>query len=525
MLSSRRWLLAAAAIGGVAATMAACSVIVESRSQQCTGDADCARFPHAACDMSSHICIDKQDLYCEEHDCSCARDASVSITNNCTNAERHCYDDSKLPPSRPLPTSNPGAGGAQSIATNCPSSSGGGGAGGTTGTGGTTGAGGASAGGGGGGTTLPICDHQQSPVYTIGPDSIKPLLSWVATYYAKNNLGTVVYQDESSCVAVDKAYGGTQSQAGKNGRYMEYGVGFTSYFDAQGVEHDCVIKGETIPPDIFLSDVFAETCGYKVNGAGASHVSDTFGPVQAFGFVVPNASTEESISYGAALNVYGFGDASMVPPWDEQKYIYTRNPTSGTEVLIASLLGIEPTKMRATQTTSSFDEAGLVACSPKPEKTIGILAADLVQQPDTKIKLLAYQHDQQTCGYLPDSSRDSNDKVNVRDGHYYIWGPVHMLQVGNNPNPAATNLINFVSGTVPPPSNDIDDLFHHWVEAHLVPQCAMRVRRDQETGPLIDFHPKNPCSCRYDLAATGKTACKPCGPDCKTCNDGYCEPE
>jgi hypothetical protein len=34
----------------------ACSLLVETRDQQCSADADCASFPGARCDLARHVC-------------------------------------------------------------------------------------------------------------------------------------------------------------------------------------------------------------------------------------------------------------------------------------------------------------------------------------------------------------------------------------------------------------------------------------------------------------------------------------
>jgi len=59
--------------------------------------------------------------------------------------------------------------------------------------------------------------------------------------------------------------------------------------------------------------------------------------------------------------------------------------------------------------------------------------------------------------------------------------------------------------------------------------CAMRVKRDQEMGPVIPYQPSYGCGCYYDNLVNGRSACTPCnGPgDCPSsrpaCNYGFCE--
>ncbi|WP_437677400.1 hypothetical protein [Sorangium sp. So ce131] len=47
----------ALAAGALATGALACSLVVERRSEQCSSDADCARFPGAACDLVDNVCV------------------------------------------------------------------------------------------------------------------------------------------------------------------------------------------------------------------------------------------------------------------------------------------------------------------------------------------------------------------------------------------------------------------------------------------------------------------------------------
>jgi hypothetical protein len=66
-------------------------------------------------------------------------------------------------------------------------------------------------------------------------------------------------------------------------------------------------------------------------------------------------------------------------------------------------------------------------------------------------------------------------------------------------------------------------------QQHVIPQCAMRVRRVRELGPLASFAPAGSCGCAYEKLANGATSCTPCASAaaCPTtapvCSYGYCE--
>ncbi len=172
-----------------------------------------------------------------------------------------------------------------------------------------------------------------------------------------------------------------------------------------------------------------------------------------------------------------------------------------------------------------------LSTSMLPANAIGILSTDVAQESRPILSVLAYQHFGQTCGYYPDREITSNEKQNVRDGHYAIWGPLHLFTVLNNMGyplkPVVADIIGFMTGTKAPPLGL--DLIALEAQRHVVPQCAMRVKRTEEMGPLASFAPSGACGCYYDKVANGSTSCTPCmsKTECPgsapTCSYGYCE--
>jgi hypothetical protein len=501
-------------LGGaaIALAIASCTLIIERRSTQCDSDADCASFSRSACDTSRHVCV---DVTCASGDCVCDPQTPTEILNACPKRPCTPFDNGRvggLGKDGGVPEPEADAGTPPDPSYDC-------------------GAGGSGTGGGGtgGAPALPPCEEAGTdPLYIVGPDSIKPLLVWVAELYAKDHSTRVIFQANSSCTAVKIMY--VPSEA------LEYGdTPFkTWYYDGLGQEHLCTVQSAGTRPHIGLSDVYAQTCGYNTSGTDQT-VLDTPGPVQAMGFVVPKSSKsqQKSISAEAAYMIYGLGaEAAGVEPWTDTKYVFQRSKSSGTQRLMATTLGLDPASFHGTTNNGSDHEAALVGCSPEPDKTLGILAVDYVQHGFQPIRLLAYQHYKQDCAYFPDSSETANDKQNVRDGRYFIWGAIHMLTRKDNVSTKATEMINYVSGIVPPPPDEPIDIFQSWADAHLVPQCAMRVTRSSDSGPLASYAPPISCYCKYDEATRGKSDC----PTCKSASDcpsdrpacspfGYCEPQ
>ena len=369
------------------------------------------------------------------------------------------------------------------------------------------------------------CATLPNPVYVTGSTAAKPVLAEIGKYLATQSAPiSIVYLGQGSCAGVDAILNGTTlTGSGSTG---------LSTWDATGTEQKCDVSATaSVLADIGISDVFATTC-FSLPGGLPNNVADILGPVQAMTFVVPKGSTERSISAEAAYYVYGFGNDSGVDPWTDETTIFKRDELSGTQRMIAAAIGVPASRWKGTTTTGSGDMVKkLTAASPR-ETAIGVLAADVAEDNRATLSVLAYQHAGQGCGYYPNRDAASNDKINVRDGHYAIWGPLHLLtRLDGNGYPVrrvSADVIGYLSGTKTAPPEL--DLIYLEAQHHVVPQCAMRVRRTQELGPLFSFSPVGACGCYYERAANGVTNCTPCqkNADCSQaapiCSYGYCEP-
>jgi hypothetical protein len=175
----------------------------------------------------------------------------------------------------------------------------------------------------------------------------------------------------------------------------------------------------------------------------------------------------------------------------------------------------------------------LEAVNPsRASAAIGILSTDFSDSERQRLRIAAFQGKGQLCGYYPDFSVNTRDKINVRDGHYQIWGPVHFFaQVsgGLPSSPAAAALVTRFTTT-----RLEQALLDKIVGSGLVPACAMKVKRTAEMGPIIADIPEASCGCYFEAKVLGGKAspeCKTCsGPaecssDRPACNNGYCEPK
>jgi hypothetical protein len=476
----------------------------------------------------------------------CAGMDIFSLENACTDATCTPFDNglrlTKLGAGGVLPSLPVASGGAGGTG-------GSGGAGGAAGTSGSVGAGGSGGTNGGAGGTSGVagkaCADLASKgtiVYITGSSAAKPFLQQIAQQLVAQNV-YIVYASTGSCIGVDAVVNGTPITTGPAAA-----AATATYWDSassNGVA--CDLPNEGVPADIGASDVFAQSCPtFELANLDSLQIRDAHGPIQTMTFVVPANSHSYEISAQAAYFVFGFGatggvqDASGAPLWNNEKYLYQRSASSGTQAMLASAIGVPATKWRGQPHKSSDDVASDIQMAGQKQDTgdlaIGILAADYIDSKNLRaqIRVLGFQDSAQHCALFPDSTSTAHDKRNVRDGHYPVWGPLHLLlkvdHSGNPVNPAnrqaITDIVGYLSGTKLLPNGS--KLLDVYAQNGLVPECAMHVSRTKDGGNIVPFTPENPCSCLFDKSTTGSTTCKPCGVqgDCsagQSCSQGYCE--
>jgi hypothetical protein len=364
-------------------------------------------------------------------------------------------------------------------------------------------------------------------VYVFG--TAKPYLAALGrALYRDSQPITMVWVGRSSCIAVDSILNATPL------------TGDGTFWDPQSAapnnEVTCQLPangGQGVVADVGVSDIFASSCVPLPNGL-PNDVGDALGPVQTMTFIVPKASSERVISAAAAFFVYGFGADSGVAPWTDPSTIFRLDDTSGTQRIIAAGIGVPAEKWKGTNANYSAKLVTSLTSVPaaSASSTLGILAAtNIVDSLLPQINVLAYKHTGQSCGWYPDSSATSKDKRSVRDGHYALWGPIHVFSKldskGYPINPNARRVINYLTGASPPPGGL--DLIQVAALNNLVPSCAMKVQREREMGPVSAFEPQNPCGCYFERVATGAAGCQMCTAtaDCPSsaaaCSFGYCE--
>src|SRR5262249_38059241 len=143
------------------------------------------------------------------------------------------------------------------------------------------------------------------------------------------------------------------------------------------------------------------------------------------------------------------------------------------------------------------------------EKTIGIAGADAYDvaraQTGANIKALAFKSIGQKFAYYPDSTSSAKDKKNARDGHYPVWGYVHVIGPKDGsgaPTGKLASFLGFLLTGIASGGNAFDALDVQ-IDNGLVPVCAMQVQRSEEMGPLSPFTAASSCACYFDKKTTG----------------------
>jgi hypothetical protein len=376
------------------------------------------------------------------------------------------------------------------------------------------------------------CSSLPAPImYVAGPDSLIRVMQGVAA--ALYGEITVVYKGFPACLAIDDVVNSnktTPDPTAPTDHSASYWPGVTT---ATSCDLDWDGAGEVVP-DVAISDVFASTCKSYPNGLAG--VVDFQGPVLAYAFAVPYASSAKSISGQAAYLVWGFGAdaAHQVSPWTDPSLLYHRDANSGTENIFARVLGIDVAKVKGKffSSTGQIVTAMKGATATDADHVLGMLNVNILDENRSFLRALPYQHFDQSCGYWPDSSSKALDKRNVRDGHYPIWAPIHLFARGDGQGEAssasAKRFIHLVLGTEQLPNIDPIKLEAE-APSHLIPQCAMRVSRTEDGGGLASFAAESPCGCYFE-SLVGGTDCQPCTTsdtcptDASHCSYGYCEP-
>jgi hypothetical protein len=399
-------------------------------------------------------------------------------------------------------------------------------------------------------------------VYIENGDTQEPLLKRLGQKLLANANIFIAYVNTGSCTLTPNLYNGTPLKANTNMSYIPLVGADGGAWDPSQPAATCTTDtANPTPVDVGISALFPASCALGGPDAGSS-VGLINGPVQAYTFIAPTGSTQKAIWAEEAYYAFGFGNANKIPPWQNISYMFTRPATKSTLVATALNILVPPNKWQGTPEAASSDVVFQVANSKSTplDLTIGILGDEVYDaNRSSGVKVLAYRAYGQTHAYFPDSTDQSFDRQNVRDGHYTLWSPtVYITKVDgqNQPtNPAVKYIVDLVLGnesttTTPdagtseagateagapdsggPPGGAPIDGLGIVTRSGLTPDCAMHVTRATDGGPLSLYSPAAPCDCYFASALPGATGtpagCTTCTSDTNCtggkCRHGYCE--
>jgi hypothetical protein len=387
------------------------------------------------------------------------------------------------------------------------------------------------------------CNSLPNPVYLTLGATQEPLLKEIGFRLrnASNAAAqvTVVYLRQGSCNNIAGIYAQPTTPVTVNMQYIPSAAENPSWTPS-AASPTCTVPGGGITPDIANSNAFVSACVDE--SAQPANVQQFRAAIQAYGFIVPKASTERAITAEEGYFVFGFGANGQAAPWTDENSSYILPNDRG--VLISTMAAVKVPRERARgQRLLPNEVISSVAQSPAPQKTIGLAGVELADLHRDKLKMLAFRAFGQRYAYFPDTTATSFDKENVRSGLYFPWSPtIYITKVDPTTkavvsgDPADTAraarakfLIDLLQGNgtaVDPGFEPLDQV----VKAGLVPVCAMKVTRSAEAGDLTPFDPPEPCNCFYEkkypntYTSTSCTACtsdSACGAG--KCRHGFCE--
>ena len=402
-------------------------------------------------------------------------------------------------------------------------------------------------------STVPSCTDTTAfpnPVFITGSTAFEPTVLAMALKFNDRTIGngkiSLIYnQGSGSCAGV----AAVKDNSDLTGTAHYYPAGTA----AAGSAPSCTIPAG-VKSDVGISDVFYETCGF---GARPANIGDFPGPVQAMLFVVPGIASSAvplTITAEEAMDVWGCGARGMVMPWTVESAIQQRSQTSGTQNVIARAINILASTFRGTPNTGTGNvinsllnmdndpQRGGAGQPPRvsianPDTAIGFIAADAYDTAVNRARLrsLAFRGIDQTQAFYADSASDTFDKKNVRDGHYLAWGYEHLLvrvdASGAPVSAAAKNFVDWVLGNTTTDENAPGfDLIKEEAGSHVIPLCAMKVKRSSDGGFLSAYTPADPCNCLFETTASNGpvASCTACADDTTCtggthCHHGFCE--
>lgn len=372
----------------------------------------------------------------------------------------------------------------------------------------------------------PALGLDTSVVYAQVGDTQSNLMKRLARALRDNTAKpiTLVWKTSGSCTNIEAIYTRVPLAAGQVMNYVKSSAQDPNWTPDMPTE-TCTIPNATTVPDVANSALFNSACTTE---PPPDTVELIHGPVQAYVLAVPQASQQTAITFEEAYFVFGFGMAGMIEPWTDEAAMFIRTITKSTLLAWAANISVPGDKWKGMRFDGSPQVVAALQAAAAPEKAIGILGAEVYDNLRDSLNVLAFRAKGQYAAYYPDSTSESRDKKNVRDGHYTVWSPTIWMDTtsGGTPvNADARYVIDLIAGHSVTPAVNFD-MISIIAAVGLVPDCAMAVKREFEGGPLSLYSPEESCVCKYEslVDTSSCTACDantPCASG--VCRNGFCE--
>jgi hypothetical protein len=364
------------------------------------------------------------------------------------------------------------------------------------------------------------CSSLPNRVYMQIGDTQEPLIKGLGRKLRDSTVAplTLIYVTSGSCTNVDAIAHGTKLTTMPS--YVPSTAEDPSWTPSMA-SVQCTLDAAGVPLDIANSNIFINICP---TSSLPQEIGQFYGGIQPYVFVVPTASSQTAITAEEAYFVFGFPNGGMVMPWTDEMQHMIRTNTKSTLLALAANINVPADKWKGQRFDKSTQVVDAVSMSSDPEKTIGILGAEVYDRNRMKMKGLAFRAYRQKFAYFPDSTSSATDKQNTRDGHYTAWSPtIYMtpVQGGAPTSTKAAYVIDLITNKTSTPKPDFEPI-DIIISVGLIPDCAMKVARTREGGDLAFYTPAEPCGCYFESKTGGASAaCKACSDD-STCGGGKC---
>ena len=384
----------------------------------------------------------------------------------------------------------------------------------------------------------PCPTNLPNPIYGSGGSAVTATLGAVATALAtlpEQDRITIFYWDAGACVGyhgfVDKDTG---SGLATKPTYFKY-------WDATGKLTQCEPSGTEELSFAHMGNTPALCPAKQPLPAGFGRFT---GPIQTINLITHARSQYDSISAEAFYNVFGFGPGAAghaVVPWTVPEAVFARPSNAFAQQFPAAAFKVPATAFKVPPANVFNTNQQVVQSvftwgeTNDPNNALGYVSGSAADEGQDKnqVKTLALQYADQTCGYLPDSSRSRKDKLNVRRGQYYLFTPGNFYAKvdggGAIANPLVNKIVRWFDGSLAAPAGL--DIVKIIIQSGDIPLCAMQANRpDGDLNPIVSYAPTAPCNGYFESIATGSTSLTSCTGDgqCKTaagerCRFGFCE--